>query len=65
MDSLVPGVPEYFFDDTWVAAQRRLVRRWLGAKLYPYPADLPLRSRLAARIAALLSPAARLMHECL
>lgn len=38
---LVANTPQYFFDDALIAHQRRLVRRWLPATVYPYPTIVP------------------------
>lgn len=39
--TLAPDTPQYFFDDTLIAHQQRLVRRWLPAKIYPEPVIVP------------------------
>lgn len=36
-----PGVPQYFLDDSLIAGKQKLVRRWLPAKIYPYPVIEP------------------------
>ncbi len=38
---LALNTPQYFFDDTLIAHQQRLVRRWLPAKIYPEPVIVP------------------------
>ena len=38
---LQPGVPQYFFDDSLISHQRRLIRRWLPAVINPQPVLLP------------------------
>lgn len=46
---LRPGVPEFLFDDALVDHQQRLVRRWLPAKVYPWPVlepDKPWEGRI-------------------
>jgi hypothetical protein len=35
------GIPQFFFDDTQIAHHRRLVRRWLPAKVFPHPVIVP------------------------
>ena len=48
---LEPNTPQFFFDGSWIAAQRRLVRRWQPAKIYPEPlfrADKPWEGRILA-----------------
>ena len=37
MTTLEPKVPQFLFDNCWIAAQRRLVRRWLPATVCPEP----------------------------
>lgn len=39
--ALEPNTPQYFFDDTLIAHQQRLVRRWLPATVFPQPAIVP------------------------
>lgn len=34
---LQPNVPQFFFDDTLIAHQQRLTRRWLPARVFPKP----------------------------
>jgi len=38
---LALNTPQYFFDDTLIAHQQRLVRRWLPAKVFPEPVIVP------------------------
>ncbi len=48
---LALGVPELFLDDALIAHQRKLVRRWLPAKVFPKPViepDRPWESRTLA-----------------
>ncbi len=35
------GAVEHFFDDTFVASKRKITRRWLPAKINPFPAIEP------------------------
>lgn len=39
--TLAPNTPQYFFDDTLIAHQQRLVRQWLPATVYPEPIIVP------------------------
>jgi len=54
---LQPNSPCYFFDDSMIAGQQRLVRRWLPAKVYPRPvieADRPCEGRMVALYGSVL-----------
>jgi hypothetical protein len=45
---LQPNVPQFFFDDTLIARQQRLTRRWMPATVFPKPvleADKPWEGR--------------------
>ena len=61
----VPGVPQYLFDDTLIATQQRLVRRWLPATVYPWPVlvpDQPWEGRMLVLYGTVLpEPAGRLL----
>ena len=57
MHQLSPGVPEYFFDDLLIGYQRRLVRRWLPARVFPEPVlqpDRPWEGRILALYGSVL-----------
>jgi hypothetical protein len=41
---LPANVPQFFFDDSLIAFQRRLVRRWMQPKIYPEPILKPDRA---------------------
>lgn len=38
MSTIKTNVPQFFFDEEWIAAQRRVMRRWLPATIHPEPA---------------------------
>ncbi|MHB9033403.1 MAG: hypothetical protein ACYC6L_10180, partial [Anaerolineae bacterium] len=45
---LAINTPQFLFDDTWIASQRRLVRHWQPAEVHPQPVlvpDQPLEGR--------------------
>ncbi|MDO8587524.1 MAG: hypothetical protein Q7T82_10850 [Armatimonadota bacterium] len=51
------GIPQFFFDDTLIADQRRLVRRWLPASVFANPVvepDRPWEGRIVAMLGAVL-----------
>jgi hypothetical protein len=57
MNTLSLNVPEFLYDDHWVAFQTHLVRRWLPAKVYPYPVvtpDRPWERRVLAMYGSVL-----------
>ena len=61
MPSLPRGVPQFLFDDTWVAESRRLQRQWFPATLHPRPvlqADRPWEPRMIAFFGTVLPHAA-------
>lgn len=41
MPDLPLATPQFLLDDTWIAGQRRVVRRWLPAVVYPDPVIVP------------------------
>ena len=54
---LHPDVPQFFIDDTWIGYQHRIVRRWMPAKVFPYPViepDRPWESRAIAHYGTVL-----------
>ena len=48
---LASNIPQFFFDDSVIARQHRLVRRWQPAKIFPRPIikpDRPWEARILA-----------------
>jgi len=48
---MISGVAQYFVDDSLIAGKQKVVRRWLPAKIYPYPViepDRPWEQRILA-----------------
>lgn len=41
MSTIRPNVPQFFLDDQWIAAQRRVMRRWMPADIHPNPTIQP------------------------
>lgn len=51
------NIPQYFMDDALVDDSQKLVRRWLPAKIYPYPvveSDRPWEHRILAMFGSVL-----------
>jgi len=58
MQSLSPNVPQFLFDDAWIADHRRLTRHWLPATVYPKPIlePTPPHERCLCYCSVLLDP---------
>lgn len=67
---LQPEVPQYFFDDTLIAHQQKLTRRWLPATVFPKPVlepDRPWEGRQVTLYGTILPMPAgdyRLYYSC-
>jgi hypothetical protein len=55
---LLPNTPQFFFDDIGIVNQRRVVRRWLPAQVYPRPAlepEMPWEARFLTLYGSVLA----------